>query len=249
MYGVLLHRSMMGLALCLDLSGALPAAAFQAPLPRAGCRPAGGVSMALEKVEQLPPTLSAPVFSLATLNDDGSTNMNILTYAVPVGIRPTRTWVLSLWQGTRSHENFAKRRRGVLQLLRRRHAPLVPILGKQSGATFDKETACRAAGFAWAPLLGADEERGASSSDLEESEGGHPGAQPLLLPNCSAYYCVSWPAGRSYQNAGEHDVAMCSLDGVYRAPGDLEIEAAREDDDTADIVLYTAWLRAEGIID
>jgi hypothetical protein len=42
---------------------------------------------------------------------------------------------------------------------------------------------------------------------------------------------------------------MCSLDGVYRAPGDLEIEAAREDDDTADIVLYTAWLRAEGIID
>ena len=243
----------MGLALCLILSGALPAAAFQAPLPRAGCRPAGGVSMALEKVEQLPPTLSAPVFSLATLNDDGSTNMNILTYAVPVGIRPTRTWVLSLWQGTRSHENFAKRRRGVLQLLRRRHAPLVPILGKQSGATFDKETACRAAGFAWAPLLGADEERGASCSDLEESEGGHPvahpGAQPLLLPNCSAYYCVSWPADRSYQNAGEHDVAMCSLDGVYRAPGDLEIEAAREDDDTADIVLYTAWLRAEGFID
>ena len=198
--------------------------------------------MALEKVEQLPPTLSAPVFSLATLNDDGSTNMNILTYAVPVGIRPTRTWVLSLWQGTRSHENFAKRRRGVLQLLRRRHAPLVPILGKQSGATSDKETACRAAGFAWAPLLGADEERGASSS------GGHP-AQPLLLPNCSAYYCVSWPDGRSYQNAGEHDVAMCSLDGVYRAPGDLEIEAAREDDDAADIVLYTAWLRAEGIIE
>jgi hypothetical protein len=35
-----------------------------------------------------PPLLDVPTYSLATLNEDGSTNMNILTYATPVAIRP-----------------------------------------------------------------------------------------------------------------------------------------------------------------
>lgn len=42
--------------------------------------------------------LSVPVFSLATLNADGSTNMNIVTYASPVGIEPERMWMVSLYQ-------------------------------------------------------------------------------------------------------------------------------------------------------
>ncbi|CAN0548981.1 unnamed protein product, partial [Ectocarpus sp. 8 AP-2014] len=39
-----------------------------------------------------------PVFSLATVNEDGSTNMNIVTYASPVGIEPERLWMVSLFK-------------------------------------------------------------------------------------------------------------------------------------------------------
>lgn len=42
--------------------------------------------------------LSVPVFSLATVNEDGSTNMNIVTYASPVGIEPERLWMVSLYK-------------------------------------------------------------------------------------------------------------------------------------------------------
>lgn len=42
--------------------------------------------------------LSVPVFSLATVNEDGSTNMNIVTYASPVGIEPERLWMISLYK-------------------------------------------------------------------------------------------------------------------------------------------------------
>ena len=72
-------------------------------------------------------TRRSPTYSLATLNNDfgGSTNMNILTYASAVGIRPNRMWCVSLYRGTRSHENFAARGWGVLQLLRPAHAPLL----------------------------------------------------------------------------------------------------------------------------
>ncbi|KAH8064755.1 hypothetical protein JL722_1636 [Aureococcus anophagefferens] len=98
------------------------------------------------------PLLDAPVYSLATLNGDGSSNMNIVTYASPVGIRPERRWTLSLYRGTRSHANFAARRRGVLQLLREAHAPATHALGGVSAAkddAVDKAAACEALGLGW----------------------------------------------------------------------------------------------------
>lgn len=42
--------------------------------------------------------LNMPVFSLATINEDGSTNMNIVTYASPAGIEPERLWMISLYK-------------------------------------------------------------------------------------------------------------------------------------------------------
>lgn len=42
--------------------------------------------------------LSVPVFSLATVNEDGTTNMNIVTYASPVGIKPEPLWMISLYK-------------------------------------------------------------------------------------------------------------------------------------------------------
>ena len=61
------------------------------------------------------PLLDGPVYSLATLDEAGDTNMNVVTYATPVGIRPERRWALSLFKSTVSRANFARRRRGVLQ--------------------------------------------------------------------------------------------------------------------------------------
>ena len=211
------------------------------------------VCMALKKADPLPPTLSAPVFSLATLNDDGSTNMNIITYVVPVGIRPTRKWIISLWQGTLSHSNFSKRRRGVLQLLRRRHAALIPLLGKQSGAKVDKQQESAAAGFPWTALVPDSLHSGREGGGTTAESGGAGSIEsksPLLLPGCAAYYPLSFPEGSEYQNAGEHDAAMCDLEGVYVQEGeDVGIEAERVGEAAVDSVLYTAWLRAQGIIE
>jgi len=116
-----------------------PSALFSRP--RGGGVSSIAMQAPLQRIDPPPVTLSGPVFSLATLNADGTTNMNVLTYAVPVGLKPTRTWVLSLFQGTLSHENFRTRGAGVLQLLRRRHVPLVPILGKQCGRDVNKKAA------------------------------------------------------------------------------------------------------------
>lgn len=55
-----------------------------------------------------PPPLNNHVYSLATLNKQGSgtTNMNIVTFATPVSIEPRRLWVVSLYKHTLSRENF-----------------------------------------------------------------------------------------------------------------------------------------------
>lgn len=78
-----------------------------------------------------PPPLNSPVFSLATVGADGVTDMNILTYCSPVGIRPTRKWAVSLYRSTLSHQNFVRNGGGVLQLLRVKHAGLTFTLGGQ----------------------------------------------------------------------------------------------------------------------
>ena len=148
------------------------------------------LATALVRLEA-PPVLNNPVFSLATVDATGRTNMNILTYATPVGIGPRR-WCISLFRKTESHANFAKRRTGVLQLLNPCHAPLTHTLGGCSSRDVNKAERCASLGFEWEPSEGHDE---------------------LLLPGCAAYYRVSMDG--DFFNAGEHDAAICVLEGVY----------------------------------
>ena len=101
--------------------------------------------------------------------------MNIVTYACPVGIRPERRWALSLYRGTRTCENFARRRRGVLQLLRTEHGAATWALGGRSGADSDKARACAGLGLEWEPCGWGDE---------------------LVLPRCAAYFS---PCGYSVE--------------------------------------------------
>ena len=86
---------------------------------------------------EVPPLVDVPVWSMATLNEDGSTNFNILTYATPVSIRPNRLWTLGLFKQTKSYE-----RKCILQLLTADHIPLVRLLGGRSGNDIDKEEEC-----------------------------------------------------------------------------------------------------------
>eukprot|EP01036_Dinobryon_divergens_P028840 gene28840-37847_t len=88
-----------------------------------------------------PLKLDLPVWSLSTLNDDFSTtNMNIVTYATQVGIKPLPVYAISLFKGTLSFDNFKRNGYGALQLLPSSAHNLVNCLGKRSGRDFDKVT-------------------------------------------------------------------------------------------------------------
>lgn len=71
--------------------------------------------------ELIPPVfsrLSAPVYSLSTssqLPTNSRATLNLVTYAAPVSIKPRR-FVIGLYLGTLSHENFRETGHGVLQV-------------------------------------------------------------------------------------------------------------------------------------
>ena len=149
-------------------------------------------------VVDAPPVLSSPVFSLATLQSDGRTNMNMVTYASPVGIRPNRVWAISLYRGTQTHTRWIVRRTGVLQQLCAPHAPLTYTLGGTSGAEVDKAAVCAALGFVW---------QKAAECDGDE----------LVLPGCRAYYRLVQQG--ELISAGDHDVAICRVDAICADEG------------------------------
>eukprot|EP00752_Nemacystus_decipiens_P001236 g1235.t1 len=174
-----------------------------------------------------PPALSVPVFSLATVNEDGSTNMNIVTYASPVGIKPEPLWMISLFKSTLSYENFVREGWGVLQLLRRKHTPLVPILGQNGGRDTDK--AGRSAGQA----LPWDQHQ--------------PSCQVLtvpqsvaLVPDCMSYMTLHMV---SKQPAGDHDAVICRIGSIAGPNEDKQASASSESE-----TLDTRHLREAGII-
>lgn len=71
--------------------------------------------------ELIPPVfsrLSAPVYSLSTSSQpptNSRATLNLVTYAAPVSIKPRR-FVIGLYLGTLSHENFRETGHGVLQV-------------------------------------------------------------------------------------------------------------------------------------
>ena len=94
-------------------------------------------------------SLSVPVYSLATAptspagDSAGVASMNITTYACPVTIKPSRRMAVALYTHTATARNMLATGRGVLQVLRKRHAPLVELLGKRSAHDCDKMKALR----------------------------------------------------------------------------------------------------------
>jgi flavin reductase (DIM6/NTAB) family NADH-FMN oxidoreductase RutF len=141
-----------------------------------------------------PPLLDVPTYALATLNKDGSTNMNIMTYATPVSAQPTRVWSLGVYRETLTEENLRRKPVGVLQLLTKDHIDLVPILGGNSGRDLKKKDACAKAGFDWI------------SSD-------HFGGLQVL-PGCASYLFLTIQGG--IVDAGSHlIVPYCEVQSMY----------------------------------
>jgi flavin reductase (DIM6/NTAB) family NADH-FMN oxidoreductase RutF len=137
-----------------------------------------------------PPLIDVPTYSVATLNEDGSTNMNILTYATPVSARPDRVWSLGLYKETLSYQNFVRNKSCVLQLLTEEHAPLIKLLGGTSGRDVDKRAECAKMGVKWMQ----------DGSD----------ADPEILPDCASYLKLS--AMNDVIDCGSHAVALCRVD-------------------------------------
>jgi hypothetical protein len=156
----------------------------------------------------------------------------MLTYATPVGIRPQRLWAISLFRKTATHAAWsAGGGRGVLQQLAEQHAVLTHVLGATSGADADKEAACEACGFGW-------------------SESAGDGGDERLLPGCVAYLRLVQQG--ELIDAGEHDVAICAVEGMYmpaaagsRGGGGVVVVTGDEPEPEP---LSTALLRERGLI-
>jgi flavin reductase (DIM6/NTAB) family NADH-FMN oxidoreductase RutF len=152
------------------------------------------IALAAIQPTTTPPLLDVPVYSLATLNQDGSTNMNILTYATPVSIVPTRVWSLGLFKGTLSEENLRRSGTCVLQLLNQRQIDAVPLLGGMSGRDVDKKHQCDLLRLPW--------------QDLQDQDGFH------VLPGCTSYLKMTIQGG--IVDAGSHVIVpFCEVTEMY----------------------------------
>uniref|UniRef100_A0A7S2RNZ4 Flavin reductase like domain-containing protein n=1 Tax=Eucampia antarctica TaxID=49252 RepID=A0A7S2RNZ4_9STRA len=185
------------------------------------------------EVTNSPPLIDVPTYALATVCRDGTTNMNILTYATPISIRPDRIWSIGLFKGTLSHENFQRTGRAILQLLDESHSKLVPSLGGTCGRDVDKRAESEKLNFPWVKLPNSSEND--EKDELQQ--------QPLVLPGCPHYIVLSLVDGKLI-DAGSHDVALCKVDEMF-VSDDCEL------DDTASTkasYLSTNRLREKGII-
>ncbi len=151
-----------------------------------------------------PPQLDVPTYSLATFNRDGTTNMNIITYATPVSSSPNRVWSLGVYRETLTEENLLRKPVAVLQLLTTEHVPLIDILGGKSGRDVNKKEACSKVGFTW---LHCDEFQGLD-----------------VIPGCASYLFLTVQGG--LLDAGSHlIVPFCQVESMYTSGDDMTSSA------------------------
>ena len=136
-----------------------------------------------------PPPIDSLVYSLVSCGPNpNECNMNIITYCTPVAHSPERWYAVSLFHGTVSRENFLRDDSGcVLQIMAQEHAPLVPLLGKQSARDVDK--------------LATLAEQGVSA--LARVRDGHE-----VLAGCVGVLKLK---AASVHTCGDHDVALCQM--------------------------------------
>jgi flavin reductase (DIM6/NTAB) family NADH-FMN oxidoreductase RutF len=88
----------------------------------------------MKKIWNIP---SYPVYSLSTLNQDGSPNMNICTYAIPVSMKP-KLYVVAVYFNTRTLENIERNSEFLLQILSSDNNNAITPLGRKSALKYNK---------------------------------------------------------------------------------------------------------------
>jgi hypothetical protein len=192
-----------------------------------------------------PPLIDVPTYSMATVNEDGTTNMNILTFATPVSVRPDRVWSLGLYKGTLSEQNFVRTRTCILQLLteqQERTGSIVQILGGSSGRDVDKEQACADRRLQWQEEFLQHHGGGGDDDDEETLTSCGGGGMMKVLPGC-AYYLKLTAVG-DFVDAGSHLIApYCKVEHMWVSSSSDSDNGKKQED-----YLSTARLRALGII-
>lgn len=153
----------------------------------------------VEQRAMIPMKLDVPVWSLSTLNADSmTTNMNIVTYATQVGIKPHPVYAISLYKGTLSHDNFKRNGWGALQLLPSSASSCVSLLGKQSGRDVDKVKHLEELGIRL------------SSLDVESELSGR---KTLQIIHDSPMILIAEYRSSEYAavDVGDHEVMLCEI--------------------------------------
>lgn len=81
--------------------------------------------------------IDLPVYSISSFDDHGCCNMNIITYASQVSMRP-KQFICSIYYNTKTLDNINRNPVFVLQLLAAEQYTLVRTLGRKSGFTYNK---------------------------------------------------------------------------------------------------------------
>lgn len=191
--------------------------------------------------EKLPsiPKLTAPVWSLATLNEDKTTNMNLVTFASAVSIFPKPLWSLSLYKGTLSHANFSREGHGVLQLLQERQAHLITLLGKTSGKQVNKMERLTDMIETILPFSKVDDSFPGSEEKNDKRDN-----NISLLGGCKTVIEL-WRTELPCVDAGDHEIFFCSVN-AYRNTGHMT--STTEDVDEEGEALTTGYLRQRGLL-
>jgi flavin reductase (DIM6/NTAB) family NADH-FMN oxidoreductase RutF len=78
-----------------------------------------------------------PIWSLSTLDNTGTCNMNICSYVTPISMKP-KEFIVGIYYNTQTFENISKTKHGLLQLLAKDQDHLVRQLGKKSSLKTNK---------------------------------------------------------------------------------------------------------------
>jgi len=78
-----------------------------------------------------------PVYSVSSCDNKGNSNMNIITYASQISMKP-KQFICGIYKHTKTLSNVLENPVFVLQLLSAQQFNLVQLLGKQTGNQIDK---------------------------------------------------------------------------------------------------------------
>jgi flavin reductase (DIM6/NTAB) family NADH-FMN oxidoreductase RutF len=227
---------------------------------------AGSTASTTTVITDVPPLVDVPVWSMATLNNDGgsgesdgdenpkaTTNMNLLTYATPVSIRPSRLYALGLYKETKSRDNFLREKICILQLLsasNEKHIECVRLLGGISGKDVSKEEELASVHGIELQELSAND--GDDNNNSSDSGGGVEQERlPKVLPGCVRYLQLSLVGdGVTDYDGGEssHDVVICKVDKMWTSSSPYSGEGPKSGDSAGNDYLSTGRLRQLGLI-